>query len=453
MPLIPSLRLRLALNDAVHAHPPLSSWVIRNVLSDPSFIALLKEALRRQGLSLETVSNGFDASPTIPSFTSPDPAIEEALRDLERDRRLRLLVSEWSQRWNERASVISGLRSRIIALSSFPSSTSEKSRDKESEYTDQGNVGVGPLPAMSPLVRWGAAGLLGAATVVGGNYYVRSTINSTVRENISEMSSRVSKEVAEEVNRTVNSKIEKVVGSTNEKVDRVVQDTNAIREVVDGCTSVGRCALDTSKAFDMPNPWIVKLQGPLEFKGGIPVSVQVVPDTVHLQTTASTTALPNPWTIKLDGVPQIPGNVRLEPNYFLDTLPPSLQVLDPDPKKSTPIRVEYPDSYKQMAECAFDVRLDSLADPARIQVSRTSDCESRVAPTTSLTIQLNQKPVYVPQIDAFVALNSQTQGFLRKHKTIEISIQAAPFYERKPPQKPPSQSDSAQLQTAPAASK
>jgi hypothetical protein len=419
---------RLVLNRSAKCDKPLSDWIVSRVVSDASFEGLLRDTLDRiiRGMPPEDLYR-------------VDKAIRaDILTNLQQDERLTLLIAENIEKSNERIRVLMGLKTRLESLWRSDPASSHNGPKGES------STSLANITSLNPLFRWGIASALGMATVAtAGNALVQWREFSREVDSVSREYSQVREEI---------SRISEHSDRTTEKIETIQRDTERSKEILQGgqCPPVRNACEGNPQS--LPNPWTIKLDGlPQPQKS---ITPEITNNNQSKSDQPSKTPVgfqvPNPWVIKLDGLPSLPTNLRLQPNYRIESLPGSTQTLNT--KTDVPINVEYPKSYEEAVGCLFKIKLTKLADPAEVTFERQDPCpvEDRVTKEQNVRIRLNQKPIYVPEIDAFVSLTSHRQGFLHLGKldNPQILIQAAAYSPRTPATKVTKTSENAGTEAA-----
>ncbi len=390
------LYFRLLLNKAVNANPPLNEWVIRKLVSDKSFEQLLNDALEK--IQPDLPSQGAYSAL---SFFQRQKLFEK----LSGDPRLALLVAERAEKSNQRIKVLIGLASKLEGIWEEDRKPHPEKKEKDS--------GCGCGNCCNPLPQWTLiiVLLLIALGSVGSALLQTREASKEMADTLKQQPSEIAKELANILR--PRSQDSKTIIETIPK-DRNPQGTapsqivlpSPIRVKIGGSVSLVTSPQDHGTSFGQTQN---KAQG------------QQQPD-----------ALSNTWKIKLEGLPALPSSLRLESPDHPDALPVSTVVLEPNDHKE--IVVVYPatgkegDS-KQTVNCTLTATLKDTGDPAEIAFGKNAESACPVPPNEFIeTIRLNQKPVYVPQLNAFVNLTSWRQGMLRGlRRKYQISIQAAPY--------------------------
>ncbi len=374
---------------------PLSDWIVWSVVSDTSFESLLRDALKSVSSELDPERmTSLGRTETVATFGA-----------LGEDKRLALLIAENIKKSHDQFRLLIWIRSRLEGL---------------------WNHNGGPSTKTQSGIFRGLAFLLGAATITAaGSAWIQSREFSREVETLSKQYSQVRQEISQISERSLQ---------TTEKIETIRQDTQRTKEVLlqqTVCPSARKvCGRVVDQQF--PNPWVIKLDGSAWSPNGQPQN------TNNNNFSGSPGALPpplaqlpNPWTIKLEGLPTLPASLRLQPNYRVESLPSSTYTLIAG--KEVTLKVEYPISYEVTDDCLFKITLTKVKDPAEFKFERDSSCRiERIATEGSVTMKLNQKPVYVPDMDAFVSLTSRRQGLfgLGKREDPEIFVQAASYSPR-----------------------
>lgn len=430
-----SLGFRLALNAAVEAHPPLSMWIIKHVVADAAFHDRLAEII-------ETLRTTLPPGETLPGSIEKysSPRRQTLFDNIAQDKHIQLLVSEWIERYNVRMKVWAGWWSRIDNLLKYLTKDGKEGAEAQAPMRSFSAASFGFT--RNPLLPLSLAGALGAG--VAGGYAIKEVSN-------------VSKELE---------KISRISEQNNEKnsvVDTVSKQTESIREVIkefEKCSQERPTCEDLTKLTDS---WQKILQQTrvhdhwLESKIADIEAVNSSNQTrlVEECSPAKASDHGNPVVVKLEGLPSTwPTTFKIAPNYRVGDLPPSsvLIAMQALPKKGAPnqspgpggskrqitpnLKVEYPISYEQTAMCELQVEVRRSGDPAVLAFSKYAEgcAVNRVADETTASVSVNRKPVYVPDLDAFVSIQGQRSGLFRRggYQNLNIAVQAAPYSDRTP---------------------
>jgi hypothetical protein len=429
-----SLGFRLALNLAVEANPPLSKWIIHHVLRDAAFHGRLEE------LIITVISKQFPGVTPSDSIEKYAPEQRQALFDaIAQDKHIQLLVSEWIEEYNVRMKVWGGWWSRIDNLLKYLTKEGKEGSEQTPIRRFSGfSFGLN----RNPLLPLSLAGALGAG--VAGGYAIKDVSN-------------VSKELE---------KISRISEQNNEKnsvIDTVSKQTESIREVI---REIEKCSQERSTREDLTkltDSWQKALQQTRAHDHWLErkiVDIEAVSNSnqTRLVEECSPSKTPDhgsPVVVKLEGLPSTwPSTFKIAPNYRLGDLPPSSVSIATQalPKKEAPnqpsgtvgsrrqitpnLKVEYPISYEQTAMCELQVEVRGFGDPAVLAFSKYAEgcAVDRVADETTASVGVNRKPVYVPDLDAFVSMQGQRSGLFHRggYQNFNIAVQAAPYSDRAP---------------------
>jgi len=419
---------RLALSLTAKSDGALSLWIVRRVLHDEGFLPVLQKTAKND------CSFTIDEEP-LSTVGWPAALAEEdrgaLLTALPANAVFRHLVLEAVRDNGNRLKVISGLEStfkRVFDDKEYPASTGTGDSDPDTRTTIE-------TPSGGALLRWAVASLVGVGTVTGGFVATRQVMKDFER-------------TREEVRKTTTEQTQEI----NHIRDRV----QVVDGMVQGCS---RVCVDPGPSYEATNravAEIVALQADDQAQiATVLTNLNVVaaaavktaggpsnpgdhnppPINVNLKV-SDFPSVPSP--IKLE-LPAFPSQIKLASPHDLQALP-ATSVLFAEPEDSEAsklVTVVYPAAYDATVVCTFSVALAAVKNPATLSIqlkSCTDDTPKGVSSSAvTVPVELNHKPIYVPELDAYVAVAGERGGLfhLGAWERATLSIQAEPYTDRR----------------------
>lgn len=412
--LLADLDFRRYMKDAAGSEVPLPHWVLKHLVINEDFFNLVSERLGQSPRPREVedaIQNYLDQKPDEK---------RNFFKNLMRDElSLRYLLSEIIQRYNNRFSVLSGLRS---LLSKKPG-PAHKRREPEPEPEplpvpaggNQDSPWIMNFSRANPLLNWGLSTFLGMGTVTGAVVAYKQvtappasagsgvSVNSDPEED--------DKEKLEQLSRLLG----QLKGLVQVNIPAELKVSNSCDS---GCkqpsTLTGTLTLQAPPK--MPD---VKLYN----------SFSLLPQSGE----GTSKGDPNVITLKLSGIPEpkpFPSSFKLDSvPYKLDSLPASHAAFD----KEALVRVWFPNSYDAAIACQLKLEAISGKKKSQLKITVQPPCKpGSPTPLTSsefaIDVSHDSNWHFVPELGASIKIVEQRNGIIGfRKKTFDVSIQATPF--------------------------
>lgn len=395
--LLASIDFRLAMKAALDAEQGIPGWVLKRIIGSADFVHVLKRHLNLPENELDTAVQGFSSG-------LADDAIRQHFAS---NPRLKLLISEGIDRYNDRLVVLAGLRSRLERWLAAPSA--EPKWPKLSRFS-------GP----NPVLGLGLAGVLGFGGFIG----VFAVVSQT--EKLSSQTEKIMQGYERYVRDHNTVEIDRRIGERLEEIRKAALNSGArpeIRIIQMPCQScsTGQTALKGTVSLEFP-----KELPQLRISGFASVTEKPQKST-ETETGASNNGFN--LNVRVSGMPPFPDTFRIVPNYKLENQPPSLTMLNSGKAASTVI---YPVSYTATTACPITVAMDYKDKFPRLSWN-VGECSSTRPPQIlelhgSSPVPTDGQPTFIPELGASVRVERLRTGFLGLGKgRFLVSIEAVPF--------------------------
>lgn len=413
---------RLALSLTAKSDGALSLWIVHRVLRDDAFLPVVQKIANTAARL--TVTEESWSSTGWSGLADEDR--EKLLTALPASPVFRHLVLEAIRDNGNRLKVISGLENtfnRVIG------------EDKEVSSPGEGDPGADTrtsieTPNGGTLLRWALASLVGVGTVAGGVVATR--------------------QVAKEYQQT-REDFHKTTTEQTQEIDRLKERLPVTDAPSQGCPSVSVDATPCDDVVARILATVVAIQEKDQQQlANVVTSLGVVVADMRKsayqegQRLHDATVPPPPINVNvklsdLPPFPAFPSQIKLAPPHDLQSLPatPVLFAGTGDFAGGKLVTVVYPAAYDATVSCTFSVALAEIENPAALSIqlkSCTDDAPVGVSsgPVT-VPVELNHKPIYVPELHAFVAVAAERRGLfhLGGWQRATLSIQAEPFADRR----------------------
>lgn len=412
---------RLALSLTAKSDGALSLWIVHRVLRDEAFLPVVQKIANT---AARLTVNEESLSTTGWSGLAGEDR-EKLLTALPASAVFRHLVLEAIRDHGNRLKVISGLENtfkRVIG------------EDKEVSSPGEGDPGADTrtsieTPKGGTLLRWAVASLVGVGTVAGGVVATR--------------------QVAKEYQQT-REEFHKTITEQTQEIDHLKERLPVTDAPSQGCP---RVSVDATPCDDVVARILATIAAIQEkdqqqlanVLTNLDVGVADMRKSAYQEGPRlrdATVPPPINVNVKLSDLPPLPAfpsQIRLVPPHDLQALPatPVLFAGAGDLAGGKLVTVVYPAAYDATVSCTFSVTLAEIENPAALRFqlkSCTDDAPVGVSsgPVT-VPVELNHKPIYVPELHAFVAVAAERGGLfhLGGWERATLSIQAEPYTDRR----------------------